>query len=75
MHIIECPHCSQMIEIIELNCRIFRCGIYKSNFTQIPQHLSKSECIRLFSQNLIFGCGKPFQIPEQTGIAIVCEYI
>ena len=33
--IIECPHCKIMIEIIELRCRIFRCGIMKNNFTQI----------------------------------------
>ena len=59
---IECPHCSQMIEIIELNCRIFRCGILKVDYTQIGPHLSKLECDRLTTENLIFGCGKPFRI-------------
>ena len=61
---IECPHCSQNIEIIQLNCRIFRCGVYKHNYKQIDPHLSKSECTRLFTEKLIFGCGKPFRILE-----------
>ena len=61
---VNCPHCNQMIEIIQLNCRIFRCGVFKVNFTQIDPHLSKSECMRLLQNNLIFGCGKPFRILE-----------
>jgi hypothetical protein len=61
---VECPHCSQTIEIIQLNCRIFRCGVYKTSFKQIDPHLSKSECTRLFDEKLIFGCGKPFRILE-----------
>lgn len=76
---VECPHCSQMIEIIELNCRIFRCGILKSDYKQINPHLSKLECERLFAEKLIFGCGKPFRIlesePNQELTAIKCDYI
>ena len=33
--IIECPYCKIMIEILELRCKIFRCGIMKNNFKQI----------------------------------------
>ena len=62
MLIISCPHCNQSIEVIEINCRIFRCGIMKSNFTQIHPHLPKSECDRLFNEQLIYGCGKPFKL-------------
>jgi len=62
MLIISCPHCNQSIEVIEINCRIFRCGILKSNFTQIHPHLPKSECDRLFNEQLIYGCGKPFKL-------------
>jgi len=73
---VECPHCTQLIEILELKCRIFRCGVYKTNFKQIDQHLSKLECTRLFDEKLIYGCGKPFQIPEcKPIIAIACDYI
>lgn len=84
MLLIECPHCGQSIEVIELNCRIFRCGIYKKDYTQIDPHLSKPECIRLFNEKLIFGCGKPFQVLEidsleigknKTIKVIKCDYI
>ena len=29
---------------------------------QIDPHLKKEECDRLKSKNLIYGCGKPFQL-------------
>jgi len=60
--IIECPHCQQSIEILELNCRIFRCGIYKRNFGQIDPHMPKIFCEELVANNAIYGCGKPFKI-------------
>ena len=89
---INCPHCNFEMEIEELNCCIFRCGILKNiklvkdnisinkyiddkmleemieqkilsiNPTQIPPHLSFEECNRLKTDNLIYGCGKPFKI-------------
>jgi hypothetical protein len=33
--IIYCPHCNCPMEIVQLNCRIFRHGILRSNGTQI----------------------------------------
>ena len=60
MILIMCPHCSQLIEIVELNCCIFRCGIYQHNGEQIPPHLPKIECDRLVENRSIYGCGKPF---------------
>lgn len=71
---IECPHCGQMCEILALNCRIFRCGIYKHNYQQIPPHLPKNICDQLSQKKLIYGCGKPFRIIENNQI-IVCDYI
>lgn len=41
------PDCNIGVEIIEINCAIFRCGIYKNNGTQINPHLSKEECDKL----------------------------
>jgi len=77
--IIECPHCSQMCEVVELNCRIFRCGIYKNNFQQIPPHLPEKDCNELKTKDLIFGCGKPFQavddVSNNTIVCIICDYI
>ncbi len=73
--VVKCPHCDILVEIVELNCRIFRCGIYKHNYTQIPPHLPKTECDQLISSSSIYGCGKPFRIEEGTNIPVICDYI
>ena len=73
MCIVQCPTCNIYIEILELNCKIFRCGMYKNSFTQIPPHLEKSECEQLVLYDLIYGCGHPFKIVN--GIPYVCDYI
>jgi hypothetical protein len=73
--IITCPNCNISIEIIQLNCRIFRCGIYKDNFTQIPPHLPKTECDLLIENSLIYGCGKPFRILNENNTPVMCDYI
>lgn len=76
----SCPHCEQtiMVKINEINCSIFRCGVFKNNFQQIPPHESKLNCDKYFFENLIFGCGKPFQLVKNNGdnfIPIKCDYI
>lgn len=50
----ECPHCACLIEIIALNCKIFRCGILKKSGEQINQHLSKEQCDDLVAKGLIW---------------------
>jgi hypothetical protein len=82
MYIVECPHCSQPIEILELNCRIFRCGVFKSNFQQIDPHLPKERCDLLVYMRKIYGCGRPFYAhdafdPSGNKIIICkpCDYI
>ncbi len=77
---IECPHCKQLIEIVKTNCCIFRCGIYKTNYTQINPHMHKEACLELAKQSKIYGCGKPFRIEKTTAdndsfTAVVCDYI
>jgi hypothetical protein len=62
--IIQCPHCDMCIEVVKLNCRIFRHGVYKRTGKQIPPHLDKPTCDRLFETGQIYGCGKPFKIEE-----------
>jgi hypothetical protein len=74
MLIIICPHCNNYVEILELNCKIFRHGTYKSNNQQIPPHASKDECDNLIQQKLIYGCGKPFMINQEM-VAVICDYI
>jgi len=74
---ITCPHCSITIEVIQLNCKIFRCGIYKSSGEQIHPHLPKNQCEQLVQTNAIYGCGKPFRIVNDIPPFVVekCDYI
>lgn len=79
-HLFNCPHCqgSIIVQQNELNCRIFRHGVYISNGIPIPPHAPKEECDRLVEQNLIVGCGKPFRVNRQedgTEQAVICDYI
>ena len=72
--LINCPHCNQEFEIMELNCRIFRCGILKQTYEQINPHLDKINCDILKERDLIYGCGKPFFI-NLNNQAEICDYI
>lgn len=77
IYIFDCPHCNIKIEVKknQINCCIFRCGIYKNNYKQISQHLKKEECDRLKENNLIYGCGKPFKYNKQKQEIEICDYI
>ena len=74
--IIQCPHFNDYIIIHknDFNCRIFRHGVYKSNNKQIDPHLNENECNRLKEYNLIYGCGKPFQLYDNF-VVKKCNYI
>jgi hypothetical protein len=75
--IIICPHCNDFIIIEKLNCGIFRHGIMKNTIIQIDPHLDKNSCDKLLSENLIYGCGKPFQIIQNNNVyeVKICDYI
>jgi hypothetical protein len=77
--IVKCPHCNDYILIEKLNCKIFRHGTLKESGIQINPHASKEECDNYAKNNLIYGCGKPFRIIEnstQEKYKVVdCEYI
>lgn len=74
---VECPHCNDMVEIIKINCGIFRHGIFKQNGQQINPHAPEEYCKEIFDKDLIYGCGKPFQLMFSNNIyvAIKCSYI
>lgn len=79
---VECPHCNDEIIIkkTELNCCIFRHGIYKTTWKQINPHMKKTTCDELLRKKLIYGCGKPFKIiklieNDDKYKAIICDYI
>jgi len=73
MYFISCPHCGTTLQInrYDINCGIFRCGVYKSNLEHIYPHLSKEKCESL--KNEIWGCGKPFKFDGKR--ISICDYI
>ena len=74
---VQCPHCKEYVIIEQVNCAIFRHGVYKHNQQQIPPHLPKINCDELVCKDLIYGCGKPFKIELKNDqwIALECDYI
>ena len=75
--VVICPECDDPVLIEQLNCRIFRHGILKSNNNQINPHATKDECDYYIKNDLIYGCGKPFKILENNNELEpeICEYI
>jgi len=75
---IECPHCNDLVIIEELNCCIFRHGVFKNSGIQICPHASKEVCDNLVKNNSIYGCGKPFELifckNSNKYIPKICEY-
>jgi len=77
---VSCPHCYNYIIIYkkDINCAIFRHGIFKDSYKQITPHLSKVECDDLSAKSKIYGCGKPFRLiqdDQNNYQAEVCGYI
>ena len=73
--LLQCPYpdCNIAIEVIEINCSIFRCGVDKHTCRQIDPHLPKEECDKLKREDKIWGCRRPFQLVNDT--LICCDYI
>ncbi len=71
-----CPHCFDYVIVNknEINCSIFRHGMYKSNTLMSP-HESKEVCDRVVKNNEIYGCGKPFRILLNAKTVEKCDYI
>jgi hypothetical protein len=78
---INCPHKECGLPVIidpnEINCAIFRHGVYKKNGNQMHPHAPKAYCDQVFSKGMIYGCGKPFKLVRKDGkiIAEICDYI
>lgn len=75
--VVECPHCKYPVEILEINCAIFRHAVLKVTGVQINPHTSKIDCDKLVEEGRIYGCGKPFRIIKINNAynAIICDYI
>lgn len=77
---VTCPHCTKpiLVYVKDINCAIFRHGVYKKTGLQIDSHSPKKVCDTLAQQDKIYGCGKPFKLVRKNNvmyIAEVCEYI
>lgn len=59
----NCPHCNLMcqVEKAEIKCTIFRHAVFKKNYEFVPPHSSKEVCDFWIKNDLVYGCGKPFQ--------------
>jgi hypothetical protein len=73
-----CPHCGNLVFVYlqELNCKIFRHGVYKSTYLQMNPHETRENCEDLVAREEIIGCGKPFEIQFANGEYSLqpCEY-
>ena len=76
-YVYKCPHCGiQCITAInEVNCKIFRCGIFKETYNQINPHATKPECDAYVLQNRIYGCAKPYIIDINNMLIFPCDYV
>ena len=79
-YIFQCPNCNHdvIVDKRDINCCIFRHGIFKNNFQQIPPHSSENMCKKYIENDQIYGCGLPFQInfiSETNYEVIKCDYI
>lgn len=84
--VVFCPHCHGAIDMVQLNCGIFRHGVFDNKQeVQVNPHAPKEECDRLLELGQIQGCGKPFRVVRcvvgndldlQHGFTTeVCDYI
>lgn len=73
--IVKCPHCEDEIMIMkkDINCRIFRHGVFIKTMQPIPPHSSYETCQFLKENGIIYGCGKPFELNERDE-AVICDY-
>ncbi len=74
---VTCPHCDCFVEIVAVNCAIFRHGVYKATKEQVNPHASKEVCDALVASGQIEGCGRPFRIFQEDGCwkAVACDYV
>lgn len=72
----SCPWCNIGIGVArnQINCKIFRCGVYKQNVDmQIKPHAPKEICDSAAQRGQILGCGKPFTFNGD--VTERCDYI
>jgi len=79
--VFACPQCggTVVVQRSEVNCKIFRHGVFRATGEPVPPHASEAECSEWTKTESIWGCGKPFHlVPDSdTGalVAKTCGYI
>ena len=58
---LPCPWCGGLIEVVAINCAIFRHGTFKHNGLQIPPHSKETEVAAWLQTPGLQGCGQPFR--------------
>ena len=75
---LNCPHCDGTIEVLEneVNCGIFRHGIYKSG-APVPPHSPEHVCRDLLKRDLLYGCAMPFKVTRSSDgyVVVKCGWI
>lgn len=67
-----CPVCFQFVVIEQINCNIFRCGVFKDTFEYIPPHTSKEQIELWKKAGRIWGCGTAMELVNNE--LAVCDY-
>ena len=75
--VFDCPYCgtSTIVHKREVNCIIFRCGVYKSTGQQINPHMPKVQCDQLVSTDAVYGCARPYRVLVSQKLVQKCDYI
>jgi len=65
---VTCPQCQGLviIEENEVNCAIFRHGVFRNSGQPIPPHSKLDQCQRWVENNEIWGCGAAFSLNKST---------
>ncbi|NDE17926.1 hypothetical protein EBZ80_23675 [bacterium] len=78
-----CPHCHVWVTVHrpEVNCGIFRHGVFRETGQPVPPHASQPDCEQWHATDQIWGCGKPFRLSRGAGgvddgfRVDICDYI
>lgn len=67
-----CPHCELLVQVQrnEINCRIFRHGVFISNQIPIPPHATQAQCHAFAVSPDVVGCCRPFSFDGKSAIAL-----
>jgi len=76
--VVQCPHCFEYVCIDEVNCGIFRHGVYKHTMLPVDPHATYDQCQVIILSDTCFGCVKPFRLEKNSlnvVTAVKCGYI